>query len=137
MQSKPRLEAIAQTDITLSVPARVAAGLESVALYVTFTAIVEWCIVVFIFKTVQIGVIQQLVTFSGIVLTVDYFMESESIPSIAWDSRVRSAYQTLLNSVTFFVTVLSIDMQRLEVRLSQFRLSLKAAAILTLTVATG
>lgn len=94
------INAIGGTDITLPVPERVAAGLSSVALSTTATLAVELVLASLLLKFLVVEVIRELVTFTAVALVVDYILE-----------------------MTFFSTVLSIDIQRLEVCLVLLRYS--------------
>lgn len=85
-------KAVSKTDVSLSVPDRVAEGLSSVGLSTSVTLLVELSVAALLLQLISIEVIRQLVTFTVVALVVDYGME-----------------------MTFFATVLAIDLQRLEV----------------------
>ncbi|GAA5957668.1 hypothetical protein JCM3765_001473 [Sporobolomyces pararoseus] len=85
------LRAISQTDLNLTVPERMAAGLRQVGVEMTVLLMVEELIAAWLLWFVEITVMRQWIRFGAVVLAVDYFLE-----------------------LTFFSTVLSIDIQRLE-----------------------
>jgi hypothetical protein len=86
------IDAIFGTDIGLPVAERVAVGLASVGLSTTVTLACELLIVDMFLRIIDVQVIRQLITFTAVALVVDYCLE-----------------------MSFFVTILSIDIQRLEV----------------------
>ncbi|KAL8292904.1 hypothetical protein RQP46_000598 [Phenoliferia psychrophenolica] len=83
--------AISGTDINLAVPERVAAGLASVGLSTTLTLLAELVLATVLLRLISVQVIRELITFACVALVVDYFM-----------------------GVYFFTTILSIDIERLE-----------------------
>ncbi|GAA5931562.1 uncharacterized protein JCM15063_001502 [Sporobolomyces koalae] len=85
------LRAISQTDLNLPVPERMALGLRQVGVEMTVLLLVEELIAAWLLWFVEITVMRQWIRFGAVVLAVDYFLE-----------------------LTFFSTVLSIDIQRLE-----------------------
>ncbi|GAA6012498.1 hypothetical protein JCM11491_004352 [Sporobolomyces phaffii] len=85
------LRAISQTDLNLTVPERMAVGLKQVGVEMTVLLMVEELIAAWLLWFVEITVMRQWIRFGAVVLAVDYFLE-----------------------LTFFSTVLSIDIQRLE-----------------------
>ncbi|GAA5905025.1 uncharacterized protein JCM6883_004942 [Sporobolomyces salmoneus] len=85
------LRAISQTDLNLTVPERMAVGLRQVGVEMTVLLMVEELIAAWLLWFVEITVMRQWIRFGAVVLAVDYFLE-----------------------LTFFSTVLSIDIQRLE-----------------------
>ncbi|GAA5878283.1 hypothetical protein JCM16303_002715 [Sporobolomyces ruberrimus] len=85
------LRAISQTDLNLPVPERMAVGLKQVGVEMTVLLMVEELIAAWLLWFVEITVMRQWIRFGAVVLAVDYFLE-----------------------LTFFSTVLSIDIQRLE-----------------------
>lgn len=91
------LRAISQTDLNLTVPERMAVGLKQVGVEMTVLLMVEEMIAAWLLWFVEITVMRQWIRFGAVVLAVDYFLE-----------------------LTFFSTVLSIDIQRLEVRTPLF-----------------
>lgn len=80
------------TDISLPVPQRVALGLSSIGLSTTLTLFIELAIATLLLKVIVVEVIRELIVFAAVALVVDYGLE-----------------------MTFFTTILSIDIQRLEV----------------------
>ena len=89
------IRTITSTPVTMSVHARIAYGLSLVAGPITFSAIADVGLLCVFGWLVPLEGVQQFVLFTTTALVVDYFMQ-----------------------MTFFVTVLSIDMQRLELALS-------------------
>ncbi|GAA6048894.1 hypothetical protein JCM3770_007108 [Rhodotorula araucariae] len=85
------LRAIASTDVNLPVPQRMAVGLRSVGVEMTILLAVEELMALGLLWWVKIDVMREWIRFGAVVLVVDYFLE-----------------------LTFFSTVLSIDIQRLE-----------------------
>ncbi|GAA5954829.1 hypothetical protein JCM21900_005915 [Sporobolomyces salmonicolor] len=85
------LRAIANTDMNLPVPERMSIGLRSVGVEMTVLLVVEELIGAALLWWVEISVMREWIRFGAVVLAVDYFLE-----------------------LTFFSTVLSIDIQRLE-----------------------
>ncbi|GAA5865981.1 hypothetical protein JCM8547_002903 [Rhodosporidiobolus lusitaniae] len=85
------LRAIATTDMNLPVPQRMSIGLRSVGVEMTILLLVEEVMAVALLGFVEINVMREWIRFGAVVLVVDYFLE-----------------------LTFFSTVLSIDIQRLE-----------------------
>ncbi|GAA6026914.1 hypothetical protein JCM8097_005958 [Rhodosporidiobolus ruineniae] len=85
------LRAIAATDMNLPVPQRMSSGLKSVGVEMTILLLVEEFMAVALLSFVEINVMREWIRFGAVVLVVDYFLE-----------------------LTFFSTVLSIDIQRLE-----------------------
>ncbi|GAA5902765.1 hypothetical protein JCM5296_001275, partial [Sporobolomyces johnsonii] len=85
------LRAIANTDMNLPVPERMSIGLRSVGVEMTVLLLVEELIGAALLWWVEISVMREWIRFGAVVLAVDYFLE-----------------------LTFFSTVLSIDIQRLE-----------------------
>lgn len=71
-----RINAIDGTDVALPVPARVAAGMESVGIYITLTLLFELAFFGVLLQMIDIPVIRQSIIFSSVALAVDYFMES-------------------------------------------------------------
>jgi hypothetical protein len=86
------LRAIASTDMNLPVPQRMSIGLRSVGVEMTILLFVEEFMAAALLAFVEIGVMRQWIRFGAVVLVVDFFLE-----------------------LTFFSTILSIDIQRLEV----------------------
>ncbi|BGP14008.1 hypothetical protein JCM10213_005593 [Rhodosporidiobolus nylandii] len=82
---------VAGTDVNLPVPQRMSAGLKSVGVEMTILLLVEEFMAGALLLFVEIDVMRQWIRFGAVVLVVDYFLE-----------------------LTFFSTVLSIDIQRLE-----------------------
>ncbi|KAK4703362.1 hypothetical protein P7C70_g2854, partial [Phenoliferia sp. Uapishka_3] len=82
---------ISGTSINLAVPERVAAGLAAVGLSTTLTLLVELSLATVLLRLISVQVIRELITFACVVLAVDYFM-----------------------GFYFFTTILSIDIERLE-----------------------
>ena len=85
------IRTITSTPVTMSVHARIAYGLSLVAGPITFSAIADVGLLCVFGWLVPLEGVQQFVLFTTTALVADYFMQ-----------------------MTFFVTVLSIDMQRLE-----------------------
>lgn len=85
------IRTITNTPLSLTVHARIAYGLSQVAGPITLTALSDIVLLVLLASTVRIPAVLQFCLFTICTLVVDYFMQ-----------------------MTFFVTVLSIDMQRLE-----------------------
>ncbi|BGO89731.1 hypothetical protein NBRC10512_004386 [Rhodotorula toruloides] len=85
------LRSIASTDVNLPVPQRMSIGLRSVGVEMTILLAVEELMALLLLCWVQISVMREWIRFGAVVLVVDYFLE-----------------------ITFFSTVLSIDIQRLE-----------------------
>ncbi|GAA5890357.1 hypothetical protein JCM6882_008805 [Rhodosporidiobolus microsporus] len=85
------LRAIANTDMNLPVPQRMSQGLRSVGVEMTILLLVEEVMAGALLWFVEINVMREWIRFGAVVLVVDYFLE-----------------------LTFFSTVLSIDIQRLE-----------------------
>ncbi|GAA5970137.1 hypothetical protein JCM11641_000282 [Rhodosporidiobolus odoratus] len=85
------LRAIAGTNMNDPVPQRMSAGLKSVGVEMTILLLVEEFMAGALLSFVQIDVMREWIRFGAVVLVVDYFLE-----------------------LTFFSTVLSIDIQRLE-----------------------
>ncbi|GAA5911743.1 hypothetical protein JCM8208_005585 [Rhodotorula glutinis] len=85
------LRAIASTDVNLPVPQRMSVGLRAVGVEMTVLLAVEEVMALGLLWWVEISVMREWIRFGAVVLVVDYFLE-----------------------LTFFSTVLSIDIQRLE-----------------------
>ncbi|GJN88434.1 hypothetical protein Rhopal_001400-T1 [Rhodotorula paludigena] len=85
------LRAIADTDIHLPVPQRMSAGLKAVGVEMSILLLVDEIMALGLLWWVDIAVMREWIRFGAVVLVVDYFLE-----------------------LTFFSTVLSIDIQRLE-----------------------
>ncbi|WFC99839.1 hypothetical protein MYAM1_002585 [Malassezia yamatoensis] len=85
------IRTITNTPLTLTVHARIAYGLSQVFGPITLTALSDIVLLVLLASTIRIPAVLQFCSFAICTLIVDYFMQ-----------------------MTFFVTVLSIDMQRLE-----------------------
>ncbi|BGP46176.1 hypothetical protein JCM10450v2_002016 [Rhodotorula kratochvilovae] len=85
------LRAIASTDVNLPVPQRMSVGLRTVGVEMTVLLAVEELMALGLLCWVEIDVMREWIRFGAVVLVVDYFLE-----------------------LTFFSTVLSIDIQRLE-----------------------
>ncbi|GAA5872515.1 hypothetical protein JCM3774_006841 [Rhodotorula dairenensis] len=85
------LRAISDTDVNLPVPRRMSQGLRTVGAEMTILLVVEELLALGLLWWVEITVMREWIRFGAIVLVVDYFLE-----------------------LTFFSTVLSIDIQRLE-----------------------
>ncbi|GAA6001018.1 hypothetical protein JCM10207_007376 [Rhodosporidiobolus poonsookiae] len=85
------LRAIANTDMNLPVPQRMSQGLKAVGVEMTVLLLVEEFMAGALLSFVEINVMREWIRFGAVVLVVDYFLE-----------------------LTFFSTVLSIDIQRLE-----------------------
>ncbi|BGP22941.1 proteophosphoglycan ppg4 [Rhodotorula toruloides] len=85
------LRSIGSTDVNLPVPQRMSIGLRSVGVEMTVLLAVEELMALLLLWWVQISVMREWIRFGAVVLVVDYFLE-----------------------ITFFSTVLSIDIQRLE-----------------------
>ncbi|GAA5978080.1 hypothetical protein JCM10908_004220 [Rhodotorula pacifica] len=85
------LRAISNTDVNLPVPRRMSMGLRTVGAEMTMLLVVEELLALGLLWWVDITVMREWIRFGAVVLVVDYFLE-----------------------LTFFSTVLSIDIQRLE-----------------------
>lgn len=85
------IRTITNTPLSLTMHARIAYGLSQVAGPITLTALSDIVLLLLLAWTVRIPAVLQFCLFTICTLVVDYFMQ-----------------------MTFFVTVLSIDMQRLE-----------------------
>ncbi|GAA5842713.1 hypothetical protein JCM11251_002330 [Rhodosporidiobolus azoricus] len=85
------LRAISNTDMNLPVPQRMSQGLRAVGVEMTILLLVEEVMAGTLLWFVEINVMREWIRFGAVVLVVDYFLE-----------------------LTFFSTVLSIDIQRLE-----------------------
>ncbi|ORY54283.1 sterol-sensing domain of SREBP cleavage-activation-domain-containing protein [Leucosporidium creatinivorum] len=83
--------AVSLTDIRLPIPQRLATGLSAVGLSSTVTLLAELVGAGALLLVIDVQVIRQLIVFAAVVLVVDFFLE-----------------------MTFFATILSIDIQRLE-----------------------
>ncbi|PKI82478.1 hypothetical protein MVES_003692 [Malassezia vespertilionis] len=85
------IRTVTNTPLSLTVHARIAYGLSQVAGPITLTALSDIVLLVLLASFVRIPSVSQFCLFAICTLVVDYFMQ-----------------------MTFFATVLSIDMQRLE-----------------------
>lgn len=84
--------AIVNTPLSLTVPARIAQGLSKVGVSITVTVLSDILLLSIITSVIGVRAVREFCIFAICSLVMDYFMQ-----------------------MTFFVTVLSIDMQRLEV----------------------
>ncbi|GAA98109.1 hypothetical protein E5Q_04792 [Mixia osmundae IAM 14324] len=83
--------AVSSTSIDLPVPERVAQGLGQVGLSIFVTLFVEISLLLGVYVLVPVHVVREIVVFGSVALLNDYILQ-----------------------MTFFVTVLSIDLERLE-----------------------
>lgn len=84
-------QAVYSTPVSLTVPSRIAAGLSKVGVPVTVTVLSDVLLMSTIAMVVDVRAVREFCIFAIFSLVVDFFMQ-----------------------MTFYVTVLSIDMQRLE-----------------------
>lgn len=77
--TRRRTNAIHNTDISLPVPARVAAGLGSVGVAMTANLAVELVIARVLLNFVDVQVIRELIIFASVAVVVDYCLESTRI----------------------------------------------------------
>ena len=80
------------TSIDLSIPDRIAAGLSSIGPSILSSLTIEQSLLLLTYVFVPVRSIREIAVFCSVALIVDFIMQ-----------------------VSFFVTVLSIDIQRLEV----------------------
>lgn len=85
------IRTITNTPVSLTMHARIAYGLSQVAGPITLTALSDIVLLILLASTIRVPAVLQFCLFTICTLVVDYFMQ-----------------------MTFFLTVLSIDMQRLE-----------------------
>lgn len=90
------IDAIVNTPVSLNVPSRISKGLRKVGVSISVTVISDIVLLGIIANVVMVDAVREFCIFAIFSLVMDYFMQ-----------------------MTFFITVLSIDMQRLEVSIER------------------